>query len=169
MMEHIERVYRRMLMVVRSGQMTLVNDQKPTQQMQIQLSQVEVLDGMPRLAEYGFQSVPPAGADIVALFPAGNLSDGVVIATGHQTWRLRALATGEVAISDDKGQRVYLSAAGIRIDGGSLPVQINTTGGLTINANTTINGSVTANGHRIDQTHKQSGVRAGTDLTGVVT
>ena len=153
MREQIERVYRRVLMLCRSGKATLVNDAVPTQQMQITLSQIEVLDGVLRLAEYGFQSVPPAGADVVALFPAGNLGDGVVIATGHQTYRLRALATGEVAISDDKGQRVYLSAAGIRIEGGALPVQINTTGGLTVNADTTFNGSVYANGKRIDNLH----------------
>ena len=153
MIEQIERMYRRFLMLVRSGKATLVNDAAPTQQMQITLSQVEVLDGVLRIAEYGFQSVPPAGADVVAVFPGGNLSDGVVIATGHQTYRLRSLATGEVAISDDKGQRVYLSAAGIRIEGAALPVQINTTGGLTVNADTTFNGSVYANGKRIDNLH----------------
>src|SRR5581483_6754840 len=72
----------------------------------------------PSLAEYGFQSLPPAGSDVVLLCLAGDHTEGVIVATGNQTYRMRGLADGEVAISDDKGQFVYLSADGIRIDGG---------------------------------------------------
>ena len=169
MMEELERVYRRLLMMVRSGRGVLVNDAGSVQTAQVRLSASEVLDDMPRLAEYGFQSNPPAGDDKVALFIGGNLTDGVVIATGHQLYRMRGLSTGEVAISDDKGQKVYLSAAGIRIEGGSLPVLINASAGLTINGPTTFAGAVTANGHRIDETHRHGGVATGGSNTGVVT
>lgn len=40
--------------------------------------------------------------------------------------------------------------------------------GIVITGNLTINGQVTANGHRIDETHKHSGVTAGGAQTGVV-
>ena len=168
MMEELERVYRRVLMLVRSGRGLLVNDAGSVQTVQVRLSGAEVLDDVPRLAEYGFQSNPPAGDDKVVLFIGGNLTDGVVIATGHQLYRMRGLATGEVSISDDKGQRVFLSAAGIRIEGGTLPMQINASAGLTINANTVFHGTVMANGHRIDEAHKHTGGTI-SGLTGVVT
>ena len=168
MRDIIEKVYRRVLLLVRAGQGNLVKDGGHTQTVQASLGTGEVLDDMTRITEYGFQSVPPAGFDLIALFLGGNTSDGVVIATQHQQYRMRALANGEVSISDDKNQKVYLSAAGIRIEGGSLPVQINASAGLTINANTIFNGMVTANGHRIDQTHVHTGGTI-SGLTGVVT
>ena len=40
--------------------------------------------------------------------------------------------------------------------------------GITINGNVTITGTVTANGHRIDETHKHSGVQSGGSQTGTV-
>lgn len=169
MIDQIERIYRRLLRVIGYGEITLVDDSGPVQLVQVRLDQITVQDGVPRLTEYGFQSNPPPGADAALAFLMGSASDGVSIATGHQTWRLRGLATGEVAISDDKGQKVYLSAAGIRIEGGSMPMQINASVGLTINANVTINGTVTANGHRIDETHRHGGVQTGSGNTGVVT
>lgn len=169
MNEALERIWRRVLLAVGCGRVTLVNDAGPVQIIQARLNQIAVQDDIPHLGEYGFNSVPPVGSDAVLVFMAGNTSDGAVIATGHQTYRLRGLATGEVAISDDKGQKVYLSAAGIVIDAGPRPVVINAGGGLTINGDTTFAGTVTANGHRIDETHRHGDVQTGSGNTGVVT
>ena len=168
MIDQLEQLWFRLRSVVMGARVSYVDDSGPVQLAQARVSANMTRDQLPRLAEYGFQSVPPVGADVVMLHLAGEQTTGVIIATGHQTYRLRGLSSGEVAISDDKGQKVYLSAAGIRIEGGSLPVQINASAGLTINANTTINGTVTANGHRIDETHKHTGVTAGGALSGVV-
>jgi phage gp45-like len=44
---------------------------------------------------------------------------------------MKGLATGEVAIYDDSGQSVYLSAAGIVVDGGGKPVEITNTPQIT--------------------------------------
>lgn len=134
MSDALERIWRRLVVAIGRGRVTIVDDAAQVQRMQVQLSADEIKDGTPRLAEYGFQSNPPPGSDCVVLFLAGERTNGVVVATGNQTWRLRALATGEVALSDDKGQKVYLSADGIRIDGGGLPMQIFNTPSLTINS-----------------------------------
>jgi phage baseplate assembly protein V len=106
------------------GRLTRVDDTGPAQLVQMQLSQNETRDKTPRLSEYGFQSNPPSGSDAVALFIGGDRTNGVVIACGHQRFRVRNLAAGEVCVSDDKGQSVYLSAAGIVVNGGGLPVTI---------------------------------------------
>lgn len=169
MIDVAEKIYRRLLLLVRAGTGNLVDDAGHTQVVQVSLGTGEVLDRQARMTEYGFQSVPPAGFDMVALFLGGNPSDGIVIATQHRQFRMRAMAAGEVSISDDKGQSVYLSAAGIRIDGGTLPVVLTASGGLTVNANTVFNGTVTANGKRIDETHKHTGGTLPLGLTGVVT
>ena len=168
MIEQLERVWRRVLLMVSRARVTLVDDSNAVQFVQAQIDAFSLLDGMPRLAEYGFQSNPPPGADLAVIFLGGNRSDGVAVATGHQTYRLRNLVSGEVAISDNLGQKVYLSTAGIRIEGAGLPIQIDTTSTLTINAaggialnaptlavnaNTTFTGTMHANGKVIDQTH----------------
>jgi phage gp45-like len=86
----------------------------------------EIRDNTPRLAEYGFTSSPALpdvgpdgkfkyGCDAIALFVAGDRSNGVIIATGDQRYRLRNLSPGEVALYDDLGQTVKLSRTGIKI------------------------------------------------------
>jgi phage baseplate assembly protein V len=134
MLDSIDRMWRRLVLALGRGIITLIDDTGATQTLQVQLSAAEVRDNTPRLAEYGFQSSPPPGADAALLFLGGERTAGVVIATGHRTYRLTGLAEGEVAISDDKGQKVYLSAAGIRINGGGLPVQLTNTPSVLLDA-----------------------------------
>ncbi|MFP4891219.1 phage baseplate assembly protein V [Paraburkholderia sp. EG304] len=137
--------------IVRSlsrGRLTRVDDKGSVQLVQMQLSENETRDATPRLAEYGFQSNPPAGSDAVAVFLAGKRSNGVVIACGHQQYRMRGLASGEVAISDNKGQSVYLSAAGIVVNGGGLPMKITNTPQVTVDTPTAhFTGDINADGN----------------------
>lgn len=109
------------------GIVNFVNDSDGIQRMQVKISPVQTIDGLPRCAEYGFTSNPPAGSDAVVAFGAGDRSNGVVIATGNAKFRLTGLGTGEVAIHDDKGQSVYLSAQGIVVKGGGLPITLTDT------------------------------------------
>lgn len=168
------------------GRLTRIDDSGPVQRVQMQLSQSETRDNTPRLCEYGFSSNPPEGADAVAVFLAGERTNGVVVACGHQQYRMRGLATGEVCISDDKGQSVYLSASGIVINGGGLPMRITNTPQITtdsplvhctgniecdgniraagdITDNTTTNGASMAHGRQVYDihTHDVSQVQGG--------
>ncbi|WP_233854176.1 phage baseplate assembly protein V [Paraburkholderia sp. HD33-4] len=139
------------------GRLTRVDDGGPCQLVQMQLSQTETRDATPRMAEYGFESNPPAGADAVAVFLAGNRTNGVVIACGHQQYRMRGLTTGEVAISDNKGQSVYLSAAGIVVNGGGLPMKFTNTPQVTVDTPLMhCTGNITADGDITDNIKTQS-------------
>jgi phage baseplate assembly protein V len=113
MMDALERIGRRLLMMVGNGRLTAGNDAGVVQRHQVQLGADEVRDNTPRVAEYGFTSMPLPGATAVVVFVGGNRDDGVIIATGDQRYRLTSLVPGEVAIHDDQGQKVHLSRGGI--------------------------------------------------------
>ncbi|MEX3690827.1 phage baseplate assembly protein V [Paraburkholderia sp. BR14263] len=156
------------------GRLTRVDDSGPTQLVQMQLSANETRDHTPRLAQYGFQSNPPAGSDAIAVFFGGDRTNGAVIACGNQEYRVKGLATGEVCISDNRGQKVYLTQAGIVIDGGGLPMRftnspqatldiptVHCTGDLNVDGNVTSGKSVTAAQDVADQggTKTMAGMR----------
>lgn len=154
----------RLRLLVMRGRVELVDDSGPAQLVQVKVLKGWTQDKVPRLAEYGLHSNPPAGADAVLLFLAGNPGDGVVIATGHQQYRLH-LQPGEVALSDDQGQVVKLSRTGVEI---TAPLGLRITGDVTVTGNTAFTGQVRANGKRIDDSHKHTGVVAGSSNSGTV-
>lgn len=139
------------------GRITRVDDSGPVQFVQLQLSQSETRDKTPRLVEYGFQSNPPDGTDAVGVFLAGDRTNGVVIACGSQQYRVRGLASGEVCISDNRQQSVYLSASGIVVNGGGHPVTITNTSEITADSplmhctgNIQCDGNIAAAGDILD-------------------
>jgi phage baseplate assembly protein V len=139
------------------GRLTRVDDGGAVQLVQMQLSQSETRDKTPRVAEYGFSSNPPDGTDAVAVFLGGDRTNGVVIACGHQQYRMRGLASGEVCVSDNKGQSVYLSASGIVVNGGGNPVTITNTPKITADSplmhctgNIQCDGNIAAAGDILD-------------------
>lgn len=110
----IEQMMRRISTMLWRGRITSVNDGGNVQIVQVKLNPQEVKDA-PRLAEYGFSSSPPIGSDMVMVCLAGNRSNGVVVATNHQSSRIKGLSTGEVAVYDNKGQSIRLTSEGIVI------------------------------------------------------
>jgi phage baseplate assembly protein V len=156
----IDSIFLAIKRMVGRGRGIVESDGGPVQLVQLQLSSIETRDQLPRIAEYGFQSCPPDGFTGVALFFGGDRSSGVVIATQHQQYRFQPLGKGEVALSDNLGQSVYLSANGIKITdkaGSTFFMNGDGTGsatfadGLTINANTLINGTLTATGNIVGE------------------
>lgn len=139
MMDLLQRLGRRLQLLVGLGRSTLVDDSGPVQMLQLKLGALELRDRTPRLADFGFTSNPPAGADAALLFVGGDRSNGVVIATGHQSYRLKGLASGDVAIYDSRGQSVWLTASGIVVNGAGFPLTVNDTPTVTVNAATQIN------------------------------
>jgi phage baseplate assembly protein V len=131
MIDQLHRFGRRLLLMLTRGKITLVDDTQPVQTMQLQLNALELIPDIPRFAEFGFTSNPPLGTQAIVGFKNGDRADGIVIATSNAKYRMTALATGEVAIHDDKGQSVYLSASGITINGGGLPMSISNTPEVT--------------------------------------
>jgi len=142
-MSGLSTLWTRLLGVIGRGRSTTLDDSGVVQKMQVKsLSPGEVVDNVRRLAEYGFTSVPPAGSDVVVVFPGGERSNGVIIASGNQVYRLKNLADGDVALYDSRGHTIKLTATGIFVDGGSDLVQVQTAGTVDVNAA----GSVLING-----------------------
>jgi len=64
---------------------------------------------------YGLTARPHAGAEALTL-AVGGAADGIaVICVGDRRYRIRGLATGEVALYDDLGQSVILTRTGIDV------------------------------------------------------
>lgn len=134
MPEAVGRLWRRILMMASRGRVALTDDSGPVQRLQVRLGQDEIRDGTPRLAEYGFTSNVPPETDVLSIFLTGERSRGIVVATNHQSSRLKSLAVGEVAIYDDQGQKVHITRAGITISGAGLPVTITDTPQITLDS-----------------------------------
>jgi len=138
MLEAIERLYRRIMMMIGIGKVATGNDSGVVQMLQVQLGADEVRDNTPRLAEFGFTSMPPPGSDAVLVFLRGDRSSGVVIATGNQTFRLKNLAPGEVALYDAFGKYVKLSQTGIVVEAAGQSVTVNDASTVVVNATTSV-------------------------------
>lgn len=169
MMGLLQRVANRLQALVGRGKVTLVDDIGGTvQRLQARFSALELRDGIPRLAEFGFTSLPPDGSDCVAIYVGGDRSNGVVIATGNQTYRLKGLASGDAALYDSRGQSVWLTQNGIVIEGAGLPLTIRNTPTVTMPDTTLLdlpNGDVTASGISL-KSHTHGGVQPGSGSTG---
>jgi phage baseplate assembly protein V len=120
----LNRLARRILLMMARGTITLVDDTQSVQKLQVRLSPIELIPDVPRYAEYGFTSNPPEGSQALIAFKNGARNDGFVIATSNAKYRITALASGEVAIHGNNGQSVYLSASGIIVNGGGNPITL---------------------------------------------
>ena len=98
---------RRVRLMVSRGVIGAVNDALKEQGVQVALLADEVRD-CERYQEYGFTSVPQAGAEAITVFVGGSRDHGVVIATGDRRYRLKGLAVGEVSLYTDEGDHIKL-------------------------------------------------------------
>jgi len=85
-----------------------VNSTSPVQAASGEALAGEQLRDAELMQDYGYTSVPPAGTMGVVVPLGGRTSHGVVIATEHATYRLKALKTGEVALYTDEGAKIVL-------------------------------------------------------------
>lgn len=107
---------RRFQMMVGRGVISSVDDGKLAQALQVELLADEAHDGVERFQDYGFTSVPYAGAEAVMVSVGGLRSHGIVVAIEDRRYRLTGLPAGEVALYDDQGQVVHLTRDGILIE-----------------------------------------------------
>ncbi|MGI4849550.1 MAG: phage baseplate assembly protein V [Janthinobacterium lividum] len=143
-MNALETLARRVLNAIGCGRVTTGNDSGNVQLLQVQLSASELKDDIPRLAEFGFTSMPPVGSDVLVVFMGRDRSNGAIVATNHQASRMKNLKSGEVAIFDDQGQSIYLTRSGIVIDGGGMPISIANSPTVSIAGDLEVAGTVTA-------------------------
>lgn len=68
----------------------------------------EDLPDLEHFHQFGMTSVPPEGATGIAIPLGGKTSHSVVVATEHETYRIRALKSGEIAIYSSEGACVKI-------------------------------------------------------------
>ena len=134
----LNRIGRRLMTTIGRGRKTTGDDSGNIQKLQVQLGQNEVRDNTPRLAEFGFTSMPPDGSDLVVLFIGGDRSNGVIIASGDIATRMKNLQPGESALYDSLGKHVYLKVDQIEIDAKNQPVNIINATTVTVDASGTV-------------------------------
>lgn len=154
----------RVRMMLSRAIVRLVDDAPGAQEMQIDLLEDESQDGVERLQNYGFTSVPKPDAEAVVGCMGGLRSHAIVLAVEDRRFRLTGLAEGEVAIYDDLGNVVKLGRDRIEI---TAIAELKITAPITkIEGDVEITGGdVTADGISL-KTHVHGGVQAGASNTG---
>jgi phage gp45-like len=91
--------------------LALVDDTLARQGVQVTLGAGETQD-VERVQDYGFTSVPEAGAEGIALAVGGSAGHRVVIALDDRRYRKTGMAAGEVAVYHKSGSYLHLKADG---------------------------------------------------------
>lgn len=111
MIREIDKRIRRALGSIRRtfrGVVTLVNSAGAVQLVQLDALAGEHLQAVELFQDYGYTSNVPAGTMAIVLPIGGKTAHGIVIATEHGSYRLKNLASGEVALYTDEGDSIVL-------------------------------------------------------------
>ncbi len=107
----------KVLNTIARGVVQLADDGKKLQILQLGVLAGETIDGAEHHQPYGFSSVPLAGAEAVVVFPNGDRSHPLVIATSDRRHRPTGGEPGEVTMYHHSGSKV------IMLEGGNIEVQ----------------------------------------------
>ncbi|HFS4717700.1 phage baseplate assembly protein V [Escherichia coli] len=132
-MNPVQVLFRRLVSLLSVGRVTAGDDSGVVQTVQVQ-SPSEVRSDTPVLQQFGFSSVLPAGTDVVVMSLAGNRSSAVVVASGHQSYRINGLSSGEVVVYNQWGQYVRLGEDGIVVEASGQQVLLNSATTLEVTA-----------------------------------
>lgn len=130
-MTDFSRLYRNIKMMLGIGRIEVTNDDGVIQKLQYR-TPLEVRSSTPRMAEFGFSSLPPVGSDAVVVFPGGDRSNPIIIATNHKSYRHTGLQEGESVLYDQWGQYIKLTESGIEIEANGKPVKVSNATTVTI-------------------------------------
>lgn len=134
-MTDFSRLYRNIKMMLGIGRVTATADDGVIQLLQYR-TPLEVRSDTPRMAEFGFSSLPPVGSDAVVVFPGGDRSNPIIIATNHKSSRHTGLLEGESAVYNQWGLYIKLTEAGIDVEANGQAVTVSNATTVTINATT---------------------------------
>lgn len=133
---------RRIRLLASRAVVGMVNDELKLQGLQVSLLADETRDKVERFQNYGFTSVPHAGAEGITIALGGSRDHLAAIAVDDRRYRLKNLADGEVAVYDDLGHQIHLTRSGIVIHGGGHQVLITGTPRLRVEADIEATGEV---------------------------
>lgn len=161
---------RKVALMVGRAIVRTVTDTTLMQALQLEVLEGEVRGDVERVQNYGFTSVPLAGAEAVAVAVAGSRDHLLVVAVDDRRYRMRSLANGEVAIYTDEGDHVHLKRGGVIEVVAATKVRmvaplVEVVGDMTVSGSVVAAGEVTGLGTHL-HTHIHSDVTAGADVTG---
>ena len=115
----LEPLRRRIALMIRRALIDLVNDDHAVQVLQLKVYRDELRQGVERLQEYGFSSVPLPGGQAVLAAVDGEAGHCLVIGTDDRRHRPRKLKPGDVMLytsrnrvgEEDSEHHVYFEAA----------------------------------------------------------
>jgi phage gp45-like len=137
-----DKIWKRVWNALASATITQINDTGPVMLAQVKLGYLETNDNVPVVQQFGFDSVPPLQSDAVALFIGGDRSNGVIVGTNNQAARTRNKKIGESVVYNNFGISIYLTTAGLVINGGGFPVVINNCPTVTQNGDLHVTGEI---------------------------
>lgn len=110
----VTRLFQRIVHMVRPAVTSNAPDETGNiSRVQVQFNNVDIRESN-SMQLVGFTSVIPPGSDVMVLNVAGDNSNGVMIASNHQTYRPKNLLAGETQLYDCQAtqQSVYLKSDG---------------------------------------------------------
>lgn len=151
----------RVALSVARAVLRLIDDTVPLQAVQAEVLSGEVRARVERLQNYGFTSVPLDGCRAVIVFPGGDRSSGITIATDDARCRKKNLQPGEAAVYTDEGDFIILKR-GRNIEISTKTLTINAPDGVTVTAPvvTVQDGDVVASGVSLVH-HTHTGCQGG--------
>lgn len=99
---------RRISLMIGRAVLTAADDAAMRQRVQFSALQGEVKGDVERMQNYGFTSVPLAGAQVLFVSLGGNRDHPVAVSVDDPRHRVKGLQPGEVAIYTDEGDKIVL-------------------------------------------------------------
>lgn len=135
------RLLDRVMMTVGRCVLTAINDKTLAQEVQVGLLPGELRDAVEHFQQYGYKSVPEAGAEGVAVFIGGNRDHGFVIATVDRRYRPTGWNPGEVGLYSKFDQFIRLKEDGSLVISAPNGISIETPAGVKISGKTIENAA----------------------------
>lgn len=104
----IAPLQRRIMLMICRGVVTMIDDTKKMQTLQVTLLEGECTT-LPRHQDYGFTSYPPVGSEVVAAFVGGCRDNGIIIRCESREHRIKLPNAGDVCVYDSHGNKMVLS------------------------------------------------------------
>lgn len=133
--------------LITRGIVTAKNGIRKMRTLQVRLFADDVRDDVEHFEPYGFSSEPRLGAEVLAASLAGDRGHTIVFCVPDRRYRPTGMQDGEVVVFDDLGRKVYISRAGIVVEGKDSPVTVKSSASVTIDAPVTnITGTLNVTG-----------------------
>jgi len=118
-------IKRRIQLMITRSVVTLVDSTTLLQMLQVSTIGAVSLDAVEHFENYGHTSNPLPGAEAIVFSVGGRLGHEVALNVADRRYRLKGLASGEVAIYDDLGQFIILKRDQIHFKSPKVVIESN--------------------------------------------